>query len=171
MKISDPPQQQTNSLEDLPMPPELVMQLVQVSSAFLVTLNSYIASTREIDRRARRLRRSRMLLLLRLLQLREDKHQRSLLPSPRRGGLPPWRLPPISRYGRIFPPQLQPISVMFVCYVSGSGRWMFPVSLKLSSRKSSTSARGHSATCVMRWSQHSWKRMPIWEWSFRWRRE
>lgn len=100
MKISDPPQ--ANNLEDLPMPPELVMQLVQVSSAFLVTLNSYIASTREIDRRARRLRRSRMLLLLRLLQLREDKHQRSLLPSPRRGGLPLWRLPPISRLAEFF---------------------------------------------------------------------
>jgi len=87
------------------MPPELVMQLVQVSSAFLVTLNSYIASTREIDRRARRLRRSRMLLLLRLLQLREDKHQRSLLPSPRRGGLPPWRLPPISRFWEVDVPR------------------------------------------------------------------
>ena len=59
-----------------------VMQLVQVSSAFLVTLNSYVASTREIDRRARRLRRSRMLLLMRLMHLRENKQQRSLMPMP-----------------------------------------------------------------------------------------
>jgi len=58
------------------------MQLVQVSSAFLVTLNSYVASTREIDRRARRLRRSRMLLLMRLMHLRENKQQRSLMPMP-----------------------------------------------------------------------------------------
>lgn len=64
------------------MPPEMVMQLIQVSSAFLVTLNSYVASTREIDRRSRRLRRSRMLLLMRLMQLREDKSQRLLAAPP-----------------------------------------------------------------------------------------
>lgn len=82
MKISDesPP----SLPEELAstMPPEMVMQLIQVSSAFLVTLNSYVASTREIDRRARRLRRSRMLLLMRLMQLREDKSQRLLAAPP-----------------------------------------------------------------------------------------
>jgi hypothetical protein len=90
MKISDesPP----SLPEELAstMPPEMVMQLIQVSSAFLVTLNSYVASTREIDRRARRLRRSRMLLLMRLMQLREDKSQRLLAAPP---PLPPIPLP------------------------------------------------------------------------------
>lgn len=71
------------------MPPEMVMQLVQVSSAFLVTLNSYMASTREIDRRARRLRRSRMLLLMRLMHMREEKKQRILCKSASRPAPPP----------------------------------------------------------------------------------
>jgi len=81
MKISDPLVVPTLP-DEMMMNPELIMQLVQVSSAFLVTLNSYVASTREIDRRARRLRRSRMLLLMRLMHLRENKHQRSLMPIP-----------------------------------------------------------------------------------------
>lgn len=66
---------------EMALSPEVVMQIVQISSAFLVTLNSYIASTREIDRRARRLRRSRMLLLMRLMQLRQRKLRDSLLPQ------------------------------------------------------------------------------------------
>ncbi|KAK4022511.1 protein ALP1-like [Daphnia magna] len=83
MKISDesPPSMLPEELAST-MPPEMVMQLIQVSSAFLVTLNSYVASTREIDRRSRRLRRSRMLLLMRLMQLREDKSQRLLAAPP-----------------------------------------------------------------------------------------
>ena len=87
MKISDPLVVPTLPEEMMMaganMPPELVFQLVQVSSAFLVTLNSYVSSTREIDRRARRLRRSRMLLLMRLMHLRENKQQqRAMVPVP-----------------------------------------------------------------------------------------
>lgn len=77
------------------MPPEMVMQLIQVSSAFLVTLNSYLNSTREIDRRARRLRRSRMLLLMRLIHLREEKKQRAALSLAAQAAAPPPPPPPL----------------------------------------------------------------------------
>lgn len=110
MKISDP---EPGSPEEIAstMPPEIMMQMIQVSSAFLVTLNSYVVSTREIDRRARRLRRSRMLLLMRLMQLREEqKVQRALHPV---APPPVQRAPvPVPRIPR--PPPPPPVTVKYL---------------------------------------------------------
>lgn len=111
MKISDP---EPGSPEEIAstMPPEIMMQMIQVSSAFLVTLNSYVVSTREIDRRARRLRRSRMLLLMRLMQLREEqKVQRAQKPV----APPPVHCVPVP-LPRIPRPVLPPVTVKYFIY-------------------------------------------------------
>lgn len=147
MRISD---SHPGGSEEMALSPELVMQLVQISSAFLVTLNSYIASTREIDRRARRLRRSRMLLLMRLIQLREKKLQKSMMPSPQRGPKSTFPFPSGSRLVcRCY--FLLLIFVFILLFflptsVVDTGKKMCHASLRLSFKRSSMLAREHSAT-------------------------